>query len=98
MRSIRPEWKAGLLMSVAAGDLNKLPVDFLAVNAGFANRQIIRRAHTHGKEILVWTVNDAPTMSALISRGVDGLITDEPALARSVLEERAQISRRTIAA
>ena len=41
MRLIRPEWKTGLLMSVAAGDLNKLPVDFLAVNAGFADRRII---------------------------------------------------------
>ena len=40
----------------------------------------------------VWTVNDAPTMSTMIGRGVDSLITDKPALARSVLEQRAQLS------
>ena len=31
-------------------------------------------------------------MSAMMSRGVDGLLTDKPALARSVLEQRAQMS------
>ena len=65
---------------------------YLAINAGFANRRLIRSAHENGKEVYVWTVNDAPTMSAMISRGVDGLLTDKPALARSVLEERAQMS------
>jgi glycerophosphoryl diester phosphodiesterase len=92
MKSIRPDWKVGLLMSVSAGDLNKLDADFLAVNAGFANRRLIRTAHENGKEVYVWTVNDAPTMSTMISRGVDGLLTDKPALAKSVLEQRAQMS------
>ena len=32
------------------------------------------------------------TMSAMISRGVDGLITDQPALAKAVLEIRAKLS------
>ena len=40
----------------------------------------------------VWTVNDAPTMSIMMSRGVDSLITDKPALARTVLEQRAKLS------
>ena len=31
-------------------------------------------------------------MSTLIRRGVDGLITDKPALARSVLDWRSQMS------
>jgi glycerophosphoryl diester phosphodiesterase len=67
-------------------------VDFLAVNASFVNRRLTREAHHNGQEVYVWTVNDAPTMSAMISRGVDGLRTDKPALARSVLEQRAQMS------
>ncbi len=92
MKSIRPDWKVGLLMSVSAGDLTKVEADFLAVNAGFANRRLIRSAHDNGKEVYVWTVNDAPTMSAMVSRGVDGLLTDKPALARSVLQQRLQMS------
>jgi glycerophosphoryl diester phosphodiesterase len=92
MKSIRPDWKVGLLMSVYAGKLSELDADFLAVNASFAHRSLIRAAHADGKEVYVWTVNDAPTMSAMISRGVDGLLSDKPALARSVLEQRSQMS------
>jgi glycerophosphoryl diester phosphodiesterase len=92
MKSVRPDWKVGLLMSVAAGDIKDLEVDFLAVNAQFASRRLIRTAHASGKQVYVWTVNDAPTMSSMISRGVDGLLTDKPALAQSVLEQRAEMS------
>jgi glycerophosphoryl diester phosphodiesterase len=92
MKAMRPDWKVGLLMSVSAGRLERIEADFLAVNAGFVNRSLIRRAHDSGREVYVWTVNDAATMSAMISRGVDGLLTDKPALARTVLEQRAQMS------
>ena len=37
-------------------------------------------------------MNDAPTMSTMMGRGVDSLITDKPALARLVLEQRAEMS------
>ncbi|MDH3719280.1 MAG: glycerophosphoryl diester phosphodiesterase membrane domain-containing protein, partial [Planctomycetota bacterium] len=37
MRSLRPDWKVGLLMSVAAGDMARIDADFLAVNASFVN-------------------------------------------------------------
>jgi glycerophosphoryl diester phosphodiesterase len=92
MKSIRSDWEVGLLMSVFAGDLKRIEADFLAVNAGFASQRLIRDAHDSDKEVYVWTVNDAPTMSAMISHGVDGLLTDKPALARSVLRQRAQMS------
>lgn len=92
MKQLRPAWKVGLLLSVYAGNLKKLNADFVAVNAGFANRSFIRAAHDSGKEVHVWTVNDSAAMSTLIGRGVDGLITDKPALARSVLDHRSQMS------
>ena len=92
LKSLRPDWKVGLLMSVAAGNLKKIEADFLAVNATFASRNFVRTAHNSGKDVYVWTVNDALTMSTMMSRGVDGLLTDKPALARAVLEQRAQMS------
>lgn len=91
MKQLRPNWKVGLLMSVAAGNLKDLDVDFLAVNAAVVDRALIRAAHRRGREVYVWTVNDAATMSALIGQGVDGLITDDPAAARDVLEQRRQL-------
>jgi glycerophosphoryl diester phosphodiesterase len=91
MKSLRPNWRTGLLLSVSAGRLQYIDADFLAINANFVNRRLVRSVHDAGKEIYVWTVNDAPTMSAMMSRGVDGLITDKPALARSVIAWRANL-------
>lgn len=89
VRSLRPEWVVGLLAATAVGDLTRTNVDFLAVNAGLANRRFFRSAHAQGKEVYVWTVNDPVDMWHFISAGADGLITDDPGLARRVLEHRA---------
>jgi glycerophosphoryl diester phosphodiesterase len=80
-----------LLSSVSVGDLSQLDVDFLALNARFASRALVRRAHERGKEIMVWTVNDALGIATMAGRGVDAIITDEPALAVSLLEQRREL-------
>jgi len=85
VRAMRPDWTLGLLTAVAIGDLTRLDADFLAVNTGLASRTLLRNAHASGKEVLVWTVNDPLTAYAMISRGVDGVITDDPAMVRRVL-------------
>jgi glycerophosphoryl diester phosphodiesterase len=92
MRSLRPEWTVGLLTAKAVGDLTRLDADFLAVNSGLATRAFIRRAHSRGKQVWVWTVNDPVRMFHLMNLGVDGLITDEPGLARRVLERRSELN------
>ena len=92
MKEVRPGWKVGLLMSVSAGDLSQVEADFIAVNAGFVSRRLIRTAHKNGKEVYVWTVDDPVAMSTMIGRGVDALLTNKPALAKSVLQQRAQMS------
>ena len=92
MKSIRPDWKMGLCMSVSAGNLAKLEADFLAVNASFASRNFIRSANGVGKEVYAWTVNDPVGVSTMISRGAKGILSDDPAMARSVLQQRAQMS------
>ncbi len=89
MKALRPDWEVGLLSSVAVGDVTRLDVDFFAVNARFANRKFIERAQARGRKVLAWTVNDPAGMSAMASRGVDGIITDRPGLAREVLDQRA---------
>lgn len=91
MKALRPAWKVGLLAATAVGDLTRLEADFLAVNTGLAGRSFIERAHRRGRQVYVWTVNDPLQMSRLLSMGVDGLITDRPALARAVLEHRATL-------
>lgn len=44
----------------------------------------LERSHTRGRRVYTWTVNQAEEMRRLQSLGVDGIITDDPALALSV--------------
>lgn len=92
MRVLRPEWPVGLLSSVALGDLTRLDVDFLGLNGKAATPSLIRRAREAGIDVYVWTINDAVGMSAMISRGADGLITDEPGRARTVIAQRSSLN------
>ncbi len=92
VRTLRPSWTIGLLTATALGDLTRVDADFLAVHTGMATSRFVRAAHKAGKDVFVWTVNDPVRMSRMIGRGVDGIITDEPALAKRVLAERAELS------
>lgn len=92
MKALRPEWTVGLLTAKAVGDLTTSEADFLAVHVGIASSRFVRRAHAAGKEVYVWTVNDKLNMSRMMSRGVDGVITDHPALAKQVIKDRAELS------
>jgi glycerophosphoryl diester phosphodiesterase len=91
MKSIRPQWMVGLLASVAIGNITRLEADFFAINANFANRAFIRQMHRRNLKVMVWTVNDPISMSAMISKGVDGIITDKPGLASTVRKERLEL-------
>ena len=55
-------------------------VDEIIVKHVYATPSIINRVHDFGKELHVWTVNDSETIEKLISRGVDGIISDYPNL------------------
>ncbi|MFC3614688.1 glycerophosphodiester phosphodiesterase [Lutimaribacter marinistellae] len=92
MRQLRPDWRTGVLAATAVGDLTGLEGDFIAVSAGRVTPALLRSAETAGKDVYAWTVNDPLEMSRLLSMGIDGLITDEPAMANKVLAFRAELS------
>ena len=90
---LRPEWSTGLLATKTIGNITSIDMNFLAVNMTTANPGFIKRIHSSGKKVYVWTVNDKISMARMISLGVDGLITDEPELARTVLNEFNELNR-----
>jgi glycerophosphoryl diester phosphodiesterase len=92
MKRLRPTWTSGLLIAKAIGDVSRLPADFFAVESRMAERTLIRSAHAAGKPVYVWTVDDASRMIRLMGLGVDGLITDRPALAREVVDSYAAMN------
>lgn len=50
----------------------------------------VAAAHAAGRQLHVWTVNDARAMHRLLDIGVDGIITDRADVLRDVLSSRGQ--------
>lgn len=92
MKAIRPDWDIGLLSSASAGRIWQLEADFVAVNKATATTRLVREMRKADKKLYVWTVNEPLEMSHMLSLGVDGLITDEPALARDVISQRHELT------
>lgn len=92
MLALEPTWRTGVLAATAIGNLAQLDGDFVAVNKSMATSHLAKATAAAGKDLYAWTINDPIEMSSMISRGVDGLITDEPELARKVLAYRAELS------
>lgn len=92
LKELRPSWRVGVLAAKAIGDLTRIGADFVAVEKKMATHRFVRIAHRAGQEVYVWTVDDPAWMLAMTSRGVDGLITNRPALARAAIARRAEMS------
>ena len=92
LKKLRPQWRVGLLLSLAVGDVRRIEADFLAVNARFATSHMVQEAHNANKLLYAWTLNDPVSVSKMVGRGVDGVITDYPDMAKSVLVQRADLN------
>jgi len=90
--SIEPRLRTGHIITASVGNVLRTEADFLSLNSAQATASLVRRAHRAGKEVHVWTVNQPEVMLRMIERGVDNLITDDPALVARVLRERAALS------
>jgi glycerophosphoryl diester phosphodiesterase len=93
VESLEPRLRTGHIVTAAVGNVVRTEADFLSLNAAQATPSLIRRAHEAGKEVHVWTVNEPEVMLRMIERGVDNIITDDPALLVRVMQERRELTR-----
>ena len=92
MRALAPELPTGLLaFDLALGPRSASSPPrwrgHRAVNPWdpFVDEALVARAHAAGLEVNIWTVDDPERIAALAALGVDGVITNVPDVARTVL-------------
>jgi glycerophosphoryl diester phosphodiesterase len=85
-------WTAGLQLADHGGSVPALVkaagATVWSPNVTDLSASAVKEARSLGLQVVPWTVNDADTMQRLLDWGVDGLITDDPVLAREVLAGR----------
>ncbi|MEX1137557.1 MAG: glycerophosphodiester phosphodiesterase family protein [Balneolales bacterium] len=87
LKEVVPNIPRGYVSALAVGEVTQLPVNFLAIAYQRITPQVIRAAKEQGINIYAWTVNRADVMADMMELGVNGIITDDPALAARVREE-----------
>jgi glycerophosphoryl diester phosphodiesterase len=75
----------------AISPVHGFPQDGKVTDPGYqpyVTTAMVDEAHAAGLAVVPWTVDDTPTMAALIDKGVDGIITDYPDRLRELMAER----------
>ena len=83
-------WACGCGLPLALQDFGVVQIPPAWKGIPIVTPRFMRAAHAAGIAVQVWTVNDAAEMHRLLDLGVDGVMTDRPALLREVLEARGQ--------
>ena len=93
---IEPECKTALLYSPAVTNIDKIAADPVAYAKGLyadaihpmylmVDGELVKNAHENGLEVNPWVINHPDAIAMLIEMGCDGIITDVPDVALSLL-------------
>jgi len=75
----------GLTFMGGIGDCVQVPMTQYGIK--IVTPRFVQKVHELGLKIHVWTINDVDLMKHLIAIKVDGIITDQPALLKSLLDQ-----------
>jgi glycerophosphoryl diester phosphodiesterase len=75
-------------MAVAMGDFYSLEyADGFSIKARYINNDVVKQAHSLGKEVYAWTIDDPNTLESMMLMDVDSIITNKPAEMRKAMYE-----------
>lgn len=81
-------WLAGWGLPVGRAGFQAVQVPTVFRGIPLVTRRFVAACHRRGVQVHVWTVDDPAEMAKLLDIGVDGLMSDRPALLRSLLQAR----------
>lgn len=76
-RAVMPA-RVPFLLSASFGNV-------LSLHHAFVSDRVVQAAHARGAAVFVWTVNDPAAVERFAALGVDGIVTDDPGMARQTL-------------
>ena len=80
---------AGARMPVGDSlDFHAAQVPLRSAGVPIVRPRVLAAAHRHGVAVHVWTIDEPAEMHRLFDMGVDGIMTDRPAVLRRVMLER----------
>ncbi|MDQ6715614.1 MAG: glycerophosphodiester phosphodiesterase [Actinomycetota bacterium] len=85
-----PDWVSTWLHSPAQALQVPASVSLWGLTRPVVTPQLLRTAHRLGKQVHVWTIDEAAEMERLLDLGVDGIVTDRIEVLRDVLVARGQ--------
>jgi len=100
-RRVNPSLRTAAIVTFSIGDIDRLEVDGLSVNAKYLSNRLIRSVQSRHKDLYAWTVDDPKTMVTLMERGVPNIVTNRPDLLVGLRDEFAgltDIERRLLTA
>lgn len=91
VKKIAPEIKTGLIFYfMPSFDIFSMSHPVLSVHKRNVTKKFINKAVNNGKEVHVWTVNDAPDMEELLELQVDNIITNYPEMVYKLREAKTK--------
>ena len=97
VKELDPEIETGYILALGVGTYYDLPAaDFFSVESTFITSGMVQQIHLRGKTVSAWTVNRTEDARALLSLGVDDVITDKPEMVQDLLNEDADLDRNLV--
>lgn len=90
VREINPDILTAYTTGIGIGRIQTLEAaSILSIMESSATYENIEAIHNAGKRIFVWTVNERETMEELINLNVDAILTNNPSLCQSVIDQHS---------
>ena len=97
VKELDPEIETGYILALGVGTYYDLPAaNFFSVESTFITSGMVQQIHLRGKTVSAWTVNRTEDARALLSLGVDDVITDKPEMVQDLLNEDADLDRNLV--
>lgn len=85
VKRLDPSISTGYIVTGPVKNLTFMKVNFFSIEDKLLTKKLVRSIHSSDKKVYSWTVDKQKAMNASIRFGVDGIITNKPAVLKSLI-------------